>query len=217
MPLGAQIADDPSPLDDFGVVTAIDADVAVRSQASAPERDTRAASTYLGVRVGDVHQLLHVSCTDDRGGKAIRPWGPCVENLHVGWDPGLTEHTLGRDVWHIACELHSGITAVERAAPHHLRRRLDRWGPDSHARRGVAGASWVCFSWMHDPNAAAMCWRSGTSLSRRVSYTYNLAGVLDLTALAALATWGSDAQRLTHTEPHRARAISQLCRPEGAG
>jgi hypothetical protein len=52
-------------------------------------------------------------------------------------------------------------------------------------------------SWMHGPNSAGMSSKSCTNRLRRVSYTYNLAGVLDLDAFEAFAarlltsrTWG---------------------------
>ena len=79
----AQIGDDPCPLDDTCVVTAIDADLAVLSQASASEMDRLAALKYLGHWVGDVHQPLHVSFKDDRGGNAILEQGPCRGDLHA--------------------------------------------------------------------------------------------------------------------------------------
>jgi S1/P1 Nuclease len=64
-----QLEDDPCPLDDICVVTAIEADWAVLSRASASEAEKLAALKYLGHWVGDVHQPLHVSFKDDRGGE----------------------------------------------------------------------------------------------------------------------------------------------------
>ena len=112
----AQIGDDPCPLDDTCVVTAIDEDVVVLSQAGAPETDRLAALKYLGHWVGDVHQPLHVSFEDDRGGNAIEARGPCAGNLHAVWDTCLIERALGRDVQHIASELRARVTDAERAA-----------------------------------------------------------------------------------------------------
>jgi hypothetical protein len=66
--------------------------------------------------VGDVHQPLHVSFKDDRGGNAIDEQGPCADNLHAVWDTCLIERTLGRDIRHIAAELRSRVTEAERAA-----------------------------------------------------------------------------------------------------
>ena len=49
------------------VVTAIDADLAILSQADAPAPARLAALKFLGHWVGDVHQPLHVSFKDDSG------------------------------------------------------------------------------------------------------------------------------------------------------
>jgi hypothetical protein len=112
----AQIGDDPCPLDDICVVTAIDADFAALSQASASEAEKLAALKYLGHWVGDVHQPLHVSFKDDRGGNAIDEQGPCADNLHAVWDTCIIERGLGRDVRHTAAELRSRVTEAEHAA-----------------------------------------------------------------------------------------------------
>jgi hypothetical protein len=45
----------------------------------------------------------------------------------------------------------------------------------------------ACSAWMHGPSSAAMSWRSCGNRSRRVSYTYNLAGVMNLDAFVTLA------------------------------
>lgn len=111
----AQIGDDPCPLDHICVVTAIDTDFAVLSQASASEVDKLAALKYLGHWVGDVHQPLHVSFKDDRGGNAIQAQGPCHDDLHRVWDSCIIERTLGRDIRHIASALRSRVTDAERA------------------------------------------------------------------------------------------------------
>jgi len=66
--------------------------------------------------VGDVHQPLHVSFKDDRGGNAIDAQGPCAENLHAVWDTCIIERKLGRGIRHIASELRSRVTAAERGA-----------------------------------------------------------------------------------------------------
>jgi hypothetical protein len=111
----ASIGDDPCPLDDTCVVTAIDADFAVLSQAHASETDKLAALKSLSHWVGDVHQPLHMSFQDDRGGHAIDAQGPCADTLHTVWETCLIERPLGRDVHHIAVELRSRVTDDERA------------------------------------------------------------------------------------------------------
>ena len=61
------LGDDPCPMGPPCVVTAIDADLAILSQADAPAPARLAALKFLGHWVGDVHQPLHVSFKDDRG------------------------------------------------------------------------------------------------------------------------------------------------------
>jgi S1/P1 Nuclease len=110
------IGDDPCPLDDRCMVTAIEADGAVLSQTSASEMDRLAALKFLGHWVGDVHQPLHVSFKDDRGGNAILERGPCKEDLHAMWDTCMIKSKLGKDIRHIDSVLRSHVTDVEHAA-----------------------------------------------------------------------------------------------------
>ena len=57
------------------------------SSSSATEQETLEALKYLGHWVGDVHQPLHVSFEDDRGGNEIGvSGGVCSHNLHAVWD-----------------------------------------------------------------------------------------------------------------------------------
>src|SRR5882724_4711600 len=75
-----------------------------------------ASLKFLGHWVGDIHQPLHVSFADDRGGNAIVEQGPCGDDLHAVWDTCIIERKLGRDIRHIASELRSRVTDTERAA-----------------------------------------------------------------------------------------------------
>lgn len=109
------LGDDPCPVDAPCVVTAIEADLAILSQADASETDRLAALKFLGHWVGDVHQPLHVSFKDDRGGNAVLGQGPCGNNLHAVWDTCIIERKLGRDVRHVAAELRARVTDAERA------------------------------------------------------------------------------------------------------
>ena len=62
-----------------------------------------------------MHQPLHISYADDRGGNNIRESGPCDDKLHAVWDTCLIEQGLGRDVGAIAKHLRDEITPEERA------------------------------------------------------------------------------------------------------
>jgi hypothetical protein len=65
------LEEDPCPLATDCVVTAIEKDLAVLSSSSATEQERLEALKYLGHWVGDVHQPLHVSFEDDRGGNEV--------------------------------------------------------------------------------------------------------------------------------------------------
>jgi hypothetical protein len=97
------------------VVKAIETDLAILSQDDAPAPDRLVALKFLGHWVGDVHQPLHVSFKDDRGGNAILDKGPCGDDLHDVWDTCIIERRLGRDVRHAADELHARVTEANRA------------------------------------------------------------------------------------------------------
>lgn len=49
---------------------------------------------YLGHWIGDIHQPLHVSYKDDRGGNEIGESGPCSYGLHSVWDSCIVEKRI---------------------------------------------------------------------------------------------------------------------------
>jgi nuclease S1 len=116
-----RIENDPCPLSDKCVVTAIDTDFEVLSRTSATDAEKLAALKFLGHWVGDVHQPLHVSFKDDRGGNEIDAHGPCtqdahpVRDLHAVWDTCIIAHKLGTDIQQIASDLRTPVTAAQRA------------------------------------------------------------------------------------------------------
>ena len=65
---------------------------------------------FLGHRVGDIHQPLHVSCEDDRAETAY--WGPgyVAPILHSAWETCLELKAVGEDVNEAATELMKTIT-----------------------------------------------------------------------------------------------------------
>ena len=75
-----------------------------------------ASLKYLGHWVGDIHQPLHVSFADDRGGNFIRESGPCVNSLHTVWDVCIIEKKLGTDPQTVARDLMESITENDKAA-----------------------------------------------------------------------------------------------------
>jgi hypothetical protein len=80
------------------VVTAIAKDFDVLSSKSSSQRERLASLKFIGHWVGDVHQPLHVSFKDDKGGNAVNASGECHTNLHSVWDTCLVLIALGEDV-----------------------------------------------------------------------------------------------------------------------
>jgi hypothetical protein len=92
------------------VVTAIRKDMAVLSSRTAAPGVKLTALKYLGHWVGDIHQPLHVSFSDDRGGNDIHVSGQCGPNLHSAWDTCLVKKAVGDNVVDAATELMKTIT-----------------------------------------------------------------------------------------------------------
>jgi hypothetical protein len=68
------------------VDTAIISDLARLKSPDLPVRLRAVALIYLGHWVGDIHQPLHNSFADDRGGNEIKVSGQCSSSLHSAWD-----------------------------------------------------------------------------------------------------------------------------------
>jgi len=109
-----QIGNDPCPLANECVVTAIEIDLQILANAGATDTKKLAALKFLGHWVGDVHQPLHVSFRDDRGGNRIKEAGPCSPNLHAVWDGCIIETKLGTDIRSIATDLRGSVTPAHR-------------------------------------------------------------------------------------------------------
>ncbi|MEA2908864.1 MAG: nuclease [Bradyrhizobium sp.] len=92
------------------VVTAIKKDFEVLSSSNANQIQKLASLKFLGHWVGDIHQPLHVSFEDDRGGNSISVTGICGSNLHSAWDTCLVLKAVGEDVGGAAGELMKTIT-----------------------------------------------------------------------------------------------------------
>jgi nuclease S1 len=103
-------ADDSCPMADKCLLTAILNDAKVLASKSERAKDRLIALKYLGHWVGDIHQPLHVSFEDDRGGNNITVSGECSGKLHSTWDTCLVENALGVDVGEAATNLIDAIT-----------------------------------------------------------------------------------------------------------
>jgi S1/P1 Nuclease len=109
-----RLGDQPCPVDAPCVVTAIEADLAALTRAGATDAEKLTALKFLGHWVGDVHQPLHVSFKDDKGGNDIHEEGPCADNLHAVWDTCIIQRKLGTNIRRIAAELRAPVTADQR-------------------------------------------------------------------------------------------------------
>lgn len=114
------------PADGECILAGIARDLAILKDSALPREDRVFALMALGHWVGDIHQPLHISYADDRGGNGIdaKLTGKCgtssyrVDNLHAVWDN---------------CLLEAGM--FER-----VRKRADfkkSWGPNTITYRAV--------------------------------------------------------------------------------
>jgi len=92
------------------VLTAILNDSKILSSKAEKPADKLLALKFLGHWVGDIHQPLHVSFEDDRGGNNISVSGECSGKLHSTWDTCLVESAVGADVSDAATDLVDAIT-----------------------------------------------------------------------------------------------------------
>jgi hypothetical protein len=101
------------PLSQKCVLSAIESDVAVLSSSASDEKKLLALK-YLGHWVGDLHQPLHVSFADDRGGNGVLTSGECTPNLHAAWDTCLVLNAVGEDPIAAASDLIKLITPAQQ-------------------------------------------------------------------------------------------------------
>lgn len=90
-----------------------------------------ASLKFLGHWMGELHQPLHVSFEDDRGGGKIRESGPCSNNLHSVWDTCIIEKKLGTDWRSIGLDLSEVIAASDRAT--WTATKVEVWAGESYA------------------------------------------------------------------------------------
>jgi len=112
------LTSDDCPQADKCVLTAILNDAKVLSSKAENDADRLIALKSLGHWVGDIHQPLHVSFEDDRGGNNIRVNGQCAGNLHAAWDNCLVLYAVGPDILEAVTDLLAAITPEMKA----------RWG-----------------------------------------------------------------------------------------
>ncbi len=87
------------------IISAIEDDYRILADKTAPVERRLAALKFLGHWVGDIHQPLHVSFADDRGGNDIETRGLCRGTLHGAWDGCIIERASGDDAASIAASI----------------------------------------------------------------------------------------------------------------
>ena len=113
------------------VVSAIRKDAAVLASSDADDSAKLEALKFLGHWVGDVHQPLHVSFEDDRGGNNITVTGECQGKLHAAWDSCLVVKAVGPDVADAATDL---ISRLPQPRSRSGRIQIRQIGPTNHSR-----------------------------------------------------------------------------------
>nr|WP_130212388.1 S1/P1 nuclease [Bradyrhizobium genosp. SA-3] len=91
------------------VLSAIENDSTILGSKGKPA-DRLIALKFLGHWVGDIHQPLHVSFADDKGGNGIDVSGLCSGVLHATWDTCLVMKAVGKDVDAAASDLIDTLT-----------------------------------------------------------------------------------------------------------
>lgn len=105
------------PMADTCVIPAIRSDVRVLNDPATGDQPKLLALKLLGHWVGDIHQPMHVSFQDDRGGNSnIANVGLPDANLHGVWDYMIIAANMGNDPMKIAAGLRNSVTDEQRAA-----------------------------------------------------------------------------------------------------
>jgi hypothetical protein len=110
----AGLTADACPAAEKCLLTAIPQDLKILSSDTASDDRKLASLKFLGHWVGDIHQPLHVSFEDDRGGNNIFVSGECTGKLHSVWDTCLVETAFGDDVTGAATELLKTVTPAKQ-------------------------------------------------------------------------------------------------------
>lgn len=103
----------------------------------------------IGHWVGDIHQPLHVSFEDDKGGNLIKVSGQCSYSLHLVWDVCIIHSEIGEDEAAIAATLRNEITESDRKA----------WTPESLDVTAVAAWATESLVIAESPSVQYCTWR----------------------------------------------------------
>jgi hypothetical protein len=109
------LTSDQCPQADACVLTAILHDFKILHAKEQADASKLVALKSLGHWVGDIHQPLHVSFLDDKGGNTIRTSGQCSGNLHAVWDTCLVQYAIGPDASEAVTDLLAAIAPEMKA------------------------------------------------------------------------------------------------------
>lgn len=106
------------------VDNAILTDLALLRSSFVADRHRAVALMYLGHWVGDIHQPLHNSFEDDKGGGEVKTSGLCTQGLHNAWDTCILQRRILNTnddpaipvLQQLAATWGAQVTEVERAA-----------------------------------------------------------------------------------------------------
>ncbi|HYG46382.1 MAG TPA: S1/P1 nuclease [Allosphingosinicella sp.] len=144
------------------VLGAIESDLAILRSSSAPGARKATAILHIGHWFGDLHQPLHISFEDDRGGNSIKAPGLCSgsfeASLHSVWDSCVIERRIfspGTDrvarARAAAALLNGSITDGQRRS--WVRSQPWQWAGESY-KITTAGRTGYCV------RKSAACWYS---------------------------------------------------------
>lgn len=143
------------------VIGALESDLAILRSPSASGAEKSTAILYIGHWFGDLHQPLHISFADDRGGNSIKESGPCSGSLHSVWDTCVVERRIfgpGTDrvarARAAAAMLNAAITDAQRR--NWVRSQPWQWAGESY-KVTLAGPTGYCV------RRAGACWYSATA------------------------------------------------------
>lgn len=108
------LSTDECPETNICVLSAIREDTQILSSRREDDLERLTALKSVGHWVGDVHQPLHVSFADDRGGNKIPASGQC-RNLHAAWGNCLVLYSIGPDTSDAVDVLIQAITPEKKA------------------------------------------------------------------------------------------------------
>jgi hypothetical protein len=142
------------------VISALTGDLALLRSATATDPEKAKAILFIGHWFGDLHQPLHISFADDRGGNSIGESGPCSGSLHSVWDTCVIERkiftgagTRLQRARAAAAMLNAGVTPGQRH--NWVRSQPWQWANESYQVTLRAGTGYCI-------RKAGACWYSAS-------------------------------------------------------